>query len=96
MAFDEGLAARIRQLTMDLPTITEKKMFGGIAFMIHDYMFVGVQNDDLMARVFGDDIQVRSRGAKVPRNGRDLRECRGSCSIPGTNPRAEPRHFLTQ
>ena len=51
MAYDGGLAERIRQITADFPTITEKKMFGGIAFMVRDYMFVGVQNDELMARV---------------------------------------------
>jgi TfoX/Sxy family transcriptional regulator of competence genes len=55
MAYDEGLAERIRLITTDFPTISEKKMFGGIAFMIHDYMFVGVQNDELMACVGKDN-----------------------------------------
>ncbi len=52
MAYDEGLAQRIRELAIHMPTpITEKKMFGGIAFMAFDYMFVGVIKDSLMARV---------------------------------------------
>ena len=55
MAYDEGLAERIRQMTADFPTIQEKKMFGGIAFMIRDYMFVGVQDESLMARVGKDN-----------------------------------------
>ncbi len=52
MAYDEGLAERIRDVVMDNhPTFVEKKMFGGIAFMLRDYMFCGVIDDTLMARV---------------------------------------------
>lgn len=51
MAYDEGLAQRIRELVQHKPNIVEKKMFGGIAFMAYDYMFVGVVKNDLMARV---------------------------------------------
>lgn len=51
MAYDEGLAQRIRELVQDKPNIVEKKMFGGIAFMAFDYMCVGVVKNDLMARV---------------------------------------------
>lgn len=55
MAYDEGLAERIRLLLMDRPDVTEKKMFGGLAFMLNDYMFCGVTNEDLMARVGPDN-----------------------------------------
>ena len=55
MAYDEGLAERIREVVIDIPTITEKKMFGGIAFMKRDYMFCGVIDDMLMARVGPDN-----------------------------------------
>ena len=51
MAYDEGLAQRIRELVQHKPNIVEKKIFGGIAFMAYDYMFVGVVKNDLMARV---------------------------------------------
>ena len=51
MAFDEGLAERIRTVVLDRPAVREKKMFGGLAFMLNDYMFCGVQQDLLMARV---------------------------------------------
>ena len=57
MAYDEGLAERIRTLLVDEHNISEKKMFGGIAFMQNDYMFVGVTKDELMARV-GPDNQA--------------------------------------
>ena len=34
VAYDEELAARIRDLIVDEPSLTEKKMFGGLAFLI--------------------------------------------------------------
>lgn len=51
MAFDEGLAARVRSLLADRDDVTERKMFGGIAFMLGDRMAVGIVRDDLMVRV---------------------------------------------
>lgn len=54
MAYDEGLAERIRDVLGDHPAITEKKMFGGLAFMHDGHMFVGIIGDGLMARVGPD------------------------------------------
>ncbi len=51
MAFDETLATRIRDHIGDHPALTERKMFGGIAFMIQGKMAVGVSGDDLMVRI---------------------------------------------
>ena len=51
MAYDEFLAARIRGALPRGPAITEKRMFGGIAFLHHGLMFVGVADSSLMARV---------------------------------------------
>ncbi|HEY0685214.1 MAG TPA: TfoX/Sxy family protein [Steroidobacter sp.] len=51
MAFDEGLAGRIRDVLGKLPHITERRMFGGIAFLADGHMFVGILGDVLMARV---------------------------------------------
>jgi len=36
MAYDEKLANRIRKELTHLPKVTEKKMFGGLAFMVND------------------------------------------------------------
>jgi TfoX/Sxy family transcriptional regulator of competence genes len=55
MAYDEGLAQRIREIVEDNPNIDEKKMFGGLAFMLNDYMFCGIIGDELMARVGPDN-----------------------------------------
>jgi len=51
MAFDEGLAQRIRELVQAQRGITERRMFGGLAFMSRGHMFVGVLGNTLMARV---------------------------------------------
>jgi TfoX/Sxy family transcriptional regulator of competence genes len=51
MAYDEGLAHRIREVLSDQPNVVEKKMFGGIAFMVQGNMAVGVVKDNLMVRM---------------------------------------------
>jgi TfoX/Sxy family transcriptional regulator of competence genes len=52
MAYDEALAQRIRSALAGDAAVTEKKMFGGIAFLYRGSMFVGVSsNKALMARV---------------------------------------------
>jgi len=51
MAFDEGLAGRIRGLLRHRNNVSEKKMFGGLAFMLDGHMFVGILGEKLMARV---------------------------------------------
>lgn len=55
MAFDEALADRIRDALAPRPEITERKMFGGIAFMLAGHMAVGVIGDDLMVRLDPED-----------------------------------------
>jgi len=51
MAYDDGLAQRIRDVLAEQPGITERKMFGGIAFMLNGNMACGPVNDELMVRV---------------------------------------------
>lgn len=51
MAFDEKLADRVRRLLKGKKGFSEKKMFGGLAFMVGGKMCCGVLNDDLMARI---------------------------------------------
>jgi len=54
MAFDERLAERIRVVLDGREAIREQRMFGGVAFMDHGNMCVGIVHDDLMARVGAD------------------------------------------
>ena len=53
MAYDEGLAQRVRVALDELeaPALIEKKMFGGIAFMLHGNLACGVLKDELIVRV---------------------------------------------
>lgn len=51
MAYDEGLAQRVREVFADSPNVTEKKMFGGLAFMFSGHMCCGISGDTLMLRV---------------------------------------------
>ncbi|MDX1440596.1 MAG: TfoX/Sxy family protein [Rubricoccaceae bacterium] len=51
MAYDEGLAQRIRNLLQDRGDVVEKKMFGGLCFMIRGHMACGIVQDELMVRV---------------------------------------------
>lgn len=60
MAYDEGLAERIRELLED-HRVTERRMFGGLAFLVRGHMTVGILKDDLMVRV-GPDLYERALG----------------------------------
>ena len=51
MTFSETLAQRIRDQLYPLITAEEKKMFGGISFMVNGNMAVGVIRDDMIVRV---------------------------------------------
>ncbi|KAA3619310.1 MAG: RNA methyltransferase [Calditrichaeota bacterium] len=51
MAFDEGLAQRIRELLASTPGIEEKKMFGGLCFLDRGNMVGGIVGSELMMRV---------------------------------------------
>jgi len=59
MAYSEQLAARIRASLSCFPdAFTEKKMFGGIAFLYNGKMTVGAINDDLMVRIVSAKIDT--------------------------------------
>jgi TfoX/Sxy family transcriptional regulator of competence genes len=51
MAYDEGLAQRIRDVLEDERGVTEKKMFGGLAFLVNGKMACGIIKDELMVQV---------------------------------------------
>ena len=51
MAYDEGLAQRVRQELDEQPGLVEKKMFGGVGFMVQGNMACGVHKDRLIVRV---------------------------------------------
>jgi TfoX/Sxy family transcriptional regulator of competence genes len=51
MGYNEAVAQRVRNALMQYPNITEKKMFGGLAFLLGGNMCCGITGDDLMVRV---------------------------------------------
>jgi len=66
LAYDEGLAERIRESVAgrdDLgpDEVVEKRMFGGLAFMIRGHMTVGINGDELMVRL-GPDAYEEALG----------------------------------
>lgn len=51
MAYDEGLACRVREHFENRADVSEKKMFGGLCFMVRDHMCCGIVDNTLMGRV---------------------------------------------
>jgi len=51
MAYDPGLAFRLRELLNERRDVVEKEMFGGLAFLLAGSMSVGVVGEDLLVRV---------------------------------------------
>ena len=74
MAFDEVLAARIRQRLARRKNISETKMFSGLAFLLNGNLLVGVRKDSLLVRLGPEqsdealkethvsEFQIRGRG----------------------------------
>ncbi len=52
MPYNEALATRLREIIADMDgEITERHMFGGLAFMLNGHMFAGIVGDELMLRL---------------------------------------------
>jgi TfoX/Sxy family transcriptional regulator of competence genes len=59
MAYDEDLANRVRELIADEESLTERKMFGGLAFLIGGHMSVNISRQGgLMLRVDPADTEA--------------------------------------
>ena len=58
MAYDEGLATRVREVLDDQPGVAEKQMFGGLAFLVHGNMTCGVRGEDLIVGVAADTAEA--------------------------------------
>lgn len=56
MAFDELLADRVRACLQHAAGVSEKKMFGGLAFLTGGHLTVGVYGDGLIARIGAQDM----------------------------------------
>ena len=67
MAFDEVLAARMRKYLGTRAGFVEKKMFGGVAFLVRGNMCVGVHKDEMIVRIDPHDTTaaVKKPGARL-------------------------------
>src|SRR3954467_12246835 len=76
MAYDEDLANRLRELLADEEAITEKTMFGGLAFLLHGNMTVSASGQGgLLARIDPADTDSaleRPPGAPMEMRGRTM------------------------
>lgn len=66
MAYDERLADRVREVLKRRRGVSEKKMFGGLSFLVNGHMACGVVGKDLCVRVGPDayDAALKKAGAR--------------------------------
>lgn len=57
MAYSERLADRVRTLLAGRRDVVERKMFGGLAFMVSGHMCCGIMGEALMARVGAEQYE---------------------------------------
>ena len=76
MAYDEELAARIRGLVEGEPGLTEKKMFGGLAFLVRGNMAIAASGQGgLLVRVDpdeSDDLTRTTNARPMEMRGREM------------------------
>jgi TfoX/Sxy family transcriptional regulator of competence genes len=76
VAYDEALAERIRELLRDEGGVTEKKMFGGLAFLVNGNMAIAASGQGgLLVRVDpeeSDDLVSKSGARPMEMRGREL------------------------
>ena len=76
MAYDEDLAQRVRERLAGEEDITERAMFGGLAFLLRGNMAVGITGEDLMVRVgpdASDDALARPHTRPFDMTGRPMK-----------------------
>ena len=76
VAYDVDLADRLREILADEDAVVEKRMFGGLAFMVAGHMTVGAgSNGGLMLRIDpaqGATLLADSRASRFVMRGREL------------------------
>ena len=76
MAYDERLAARVRALLASRAGVSERKMFGGLTFMVGGNMCCGVNGEELIVRLdpgHEDDALARPHARPMDLTGRRMR-----------------------
>jgi len=88
MAFDELLADRVRACLQHVAGVSERKMFGGLAFMIGGHLTAGVYNDGLIARIGAQDMDAATAQPGVRPFDMTGRPMRGRRTVAWSSPRA--------
>lgn len=81
MAYNQELARRVRELLKSENNVTEKKMFGGLAFLVNDKMCINVGGDDLMCRfnpALQKEVSIKKGCQPTIMKGRELE---GYCDV---------------
>ncbi len=67
MAFDEKLGDRIREALAEIKNVEEKKMMGGLTFMVNDKMCLGIVKDELMVRLDPEihEAAIKRKGCRT-------------------------------
>ena len=67
MAFDEKLAERVRRQLGERNGLSEKKMFGGLAFLLHGNMSCGIHGNELIVRIDPETTEaaLAERGTRI-------------------------------
>ena len=88
IAYDEELAERVREQLAPDAGLEERKMFGGLAFMVNTHLACGIMKDDLMVRVGKE-----GHHAAIERGAREMeftgRPMRSMVVVPGDALRTE-------
>lgn len=76
MAYNETLAERVRSVLSSQRGVTEKKMFGGLTFLVNGNMCCGVMQDEMMVRVGPDAYDsalARPHASQMDFTGKSMR-----------------------
>jgi TfoX/Sxy family transcriptional regulator of competence genes len=70
MAYDERLAERVREVVMERPGVVERKMFGGLGWMVGGTMAYAVMTEGLAVRIDPEEVEAACREPRVREFGR--------------------------
>lgn len=100
MAHSERLASRVREILAEGGQVAERRMFGGLAFMVNGHMCCGIIRDDLVLRLGADRaghaLRERPPGTHVRPMDFTGRPLKGFVFVgpPGLRTEARLRHWL--
>ncbi|MGQ3014470.1 MAG: TfoX/Sxy family protein [Flavobacteriales bacterium] len=96
MAFNEELSDRIREALVNEPQVSEKRMFGGICYMVDDKMCIGVMGNEMMCRVGEEALEeaLEKRGSREMLSGNRVMKGYVLVSEEGMRNAAEFRYWI--